>query len=205
MGDFTFSIESDVEEALERLQEAISELDGMTFEVEVDASEPELAPRRKRGRRREETADTVTVNWVRSTLGPFEPWGHATLSVDGDTAVGLESNSTAAAAAGLAEDLGGALPLGGPAIPTPHFVAGHIEPGHRVPIHHATIRVTPEEAAEMRAFVKGAETHPQVYDALHQNCAEWVEEVLQAASIGAPNDITPGGLVEYLKKKNPQR
>ena len=109
---------------------------------------------------------------------------------------GLAIASPLRAAAGLEEVL---------AFEIPHPVPGHIEPDHGVARDRARIRITAQQAAEIRAFIKQAETHPQIYDALYQNCAEWVEEVLRAAWIGAPDDITPGGLVDYLKKEYPQR
>ena len=194
MLDFSFSIESDVEEALERFEEAISELDGMTFEVEAERAEGVPVPS---GPGEHQDGDTVTVNEVRSNIPVLGPFGHSTISVDHDTPVGLEPDSELAAyAAGFEEVL---------AFGIPHPVPGHIEPDQGAAKDHATIRITAQQAAEIRAFIKQAEAQPQTYDFLYENCAEWVEEVLHAAWIGAPRDITPGSLVDYLRKRYPQR
>lgn len=203
MLDFSFSIESDVEEALERFQEAISELDGMTFEVE--AGRPEGVPVAHRGGERSKGGQTGTVT-VYEVPSSAEPFGHSTISVGGDTAVGLEPDSDLAAGAGLAEDvMSGGLPLEylvtrGMA----HPVSGHVERDFGSPKEQVTLHVTPEQAARMEAFIAAAWKHPQSYDVLYHNCAEWVEEVLRAGGIRAPNSVFPGGLVEDLKERFPK-
>lgn len=188
-------------QALGNLDCALTQLQDMSVVVELDppASDSEAllsaalgSEGRNKKRQKSKRTDTVTVNEVPS---PLEPFGHATISIDEDTAVGLIPNSDAAAFLGLVEDLDTG---------SPHFVPGHIQTDYRIPEDHATIHVTPQQAKEMRAFIKQAEADPQVYDVLYQNCAEWVEEVLGAAAINTPADVTPGGLVEYLKNKYPQ-
>ena len=186
---------------LGNLESALKQLQDMSVVVELDPPAADFyaakkaaaaSGGKKKGRSKSEKTATVTVNWVRSSL---EPWGHATISIDHETAVGLIPDSDAAAVVGSAEDLATGLP---------HFVTGHIQEDHRIPKASATIHITPNQAREMRALIKQAEANPQVWDALYQNCAEWVEEVLRAAAINVPADVSPGGLVDYLKKTYPQ-
>jgi hypothetical protein len=211
MGTFSGNIISRVGlEALERIQSALIQLRDMSVVVELDRARTDFEPSLSRAlgsegpRKRQQKSkgtDTLRVNKVPSH---GEPWGHATISIDEDTAVGLEPDSNLAAATGLAEDLAAPMGLDSGAAVLPHYVSGHIQQDYRIPEKHAVIHVTARQAAEARAFIRQAETNPQIYDFLYQNCAEWVEDVLGAAAINVPADVTPGGLVEYLKNRYPQ-
>jgi len=188
-------------DGLGRLEAALSQLEDMRVEVELDRAGRDFdasfsaalgSEGQKQRRPKSKKTDAITVNQVRS---PVEPWGHATISIDDDAAVGLEPDSGTAAFFGLAEDLATGLP---------NYVAGHIQQDYRIPERSAVIHITVNQASAARAFVRQAEENPQVYDVLFQNCAEWVEEVLSAAGINTPSEVTPGDLVTYLKRKFPQ-
>lgn len=134
---------------------------------------------------------TVTVEQVKSN----QPYGHSVISVGGDKPVGLVPKSDAAAGAALAND----IVNGGP---TP--VPGQIKQNSATVKRAAILHVTPKQAAAMRTYIAGAEHQSQAYEPLYRNCSEWVEGVLRAGSIKAPNDITPEGLVVDLRKEYPQ-
>lgn len=205
VGTFSGIINSQsMSDALGRLESALSQLQGLSVRVELDRAGNDfdasfsaaLGSRgQKQGRSRAQDTDTITVKHVSSDLGPLEPWGHATISIDGETAVGLEPDSGAAAFFGLAEDLATSLPS---------YVAGHIQQDYRIPEAKAVIHITVNQARVARAFIRQAEENPQLYDFLYQNCAQWVEEVLAATGIDTPNEETPGDLVDYLKQRFPQ-
>ena len=196
MAGFSGNINSQaMSDGLGRLEAALSQLQEMSVEVELDRAGDDfdasfsdaLGSKGRKGRRpKGRKTDTITVDKVRSTHPWLDPWGHATISIDDGTAVGLEPSSDAAAFFGLGEDLATGLS---------NYVSGHIQQDYRIPEARAVIHITARQAADARAFIRQAETNPQVYDFLYQNCAEWVEEVLRAAGVNAPSDMTPGGLV----------
>jgi len=205
MGAFSGSINSQAMSAgLGRLEAALSQLEDMRVEVELDRAGRDFdasfsaalgSEGRKQRRPNNKKTDTITVNEVGSAVGLFEPWGHATISIDDNPAVGLEPDSSMGAFFGLVGDLTTGLP---------QYVSGHIQQDYRIPEHSAVIHITVNQARAARAFIRQAKENPQVYDFLYQNCAEWVEEVLSAAGINAPSEMTPGGLVRYLQQRYPQ-
>jgi len=73
-------------------------------------------------------------------------------------------------------------------------------------VHSAVLHVTEKQAAAMRAKIAEMRSHPQEtrYSYFFHNCASLPEEVLRAGGVAAPNDITPGGLVQDLRKQYPQ-
>jgi hypothetical protein len=129
------------------------------------------------------------------------PAGHVAIGVNGATPVGLVPDSDKAAVKALAKEVASAANGTPEASPVP----GHVEAlakGRTIKAK-ATLHVTPQQAAAMQAAIKGMAGH-QAYDPAYRNCASFVEEVLRAGGVKAPNDITPGGLVGDLNKQFPQ-
>lgn len=205
MGALSNSVSSEgLFDGLGGLEAALSQLQKMSVVIELDRAERDfdasfsaaLGPKgRKQRRPKSKEADTITVNRVRSTHPWLDPWGHATISIDDDRAVGLVPNSDSSAFLGLSEDLGTGLP---------NYVPGRIQQDYRIPEATAVIHITVNQARAARAFIRQSEDSPQVYDFLFHNCAEWVEEVLSAAGVNTPADMTPGGLVRYLQQEYPE-
>ena len=201
-------------DGLARLESALSQLEEMSVAVELDRvytdSDKSHEGRHTSGgrderRRKSEKTHTIAVNKEPGFLG----FGHATISIDDDTAVGLEPNSDFTAGVGFGEDLAEAAAVGmfsdlGTETPMPNYVPAHIEEDLRIPQRQAVIHATARQAAEARAFIWQAEHNPQIYDLLYANCAQWVEEVLAAIGIDMPSEETPDDLVDYLKQKYPQ-
>jgi RHS repeat-associated protein len=135
----------------------------------------------------------VTVSKVKAN----QPFGHSTIAIGSDHAVGLVPNSTAQAAAAVAVQGDVTANIG----VVPHVsVPGHIEPSNESSEGSVTIFVTPEQANAMRSYIDEASSHPQRYDAAYHNCTEFSEGVLGAGGVKAPRDVTPGGLVNDLSK-----
>lgn len=191
-------------DGLARLESTLSQLTEMSVAVELDRAPSEFdssfsaalgAKEREKGHSKNWETDSITVKRVRSTHPWLDPWGHATISIDDDTSVGLEPDSGTAAFFGLAEDLATGIP---------NYVAGHVQQDYRIPEAKAVIHITVSQARAARAFIWQAEHNPQIYDFLYANCAHWVEEVLAAIGIDTPNEETPGDLVDYLAQRFPQ-
>jgi hypothetical protein len=91
---------------------------------------------------------------------------------------------------------------------TPSPVPGHVEtlaPSRNKDIRDTVVLlVTPEQAKAMQATIDQARGNLKSYDPGFGNCANFVEDVLRSGGIRAPNDVTPGGLVDDLKQQNPQ-
>lgn len=138
-----------------------------------------------------ENTVTVTVSQVPSS----QPFGHATISVGGDTPVGLVPNSNADARDALVVEASFDVPIA---------VPGKVEENTKKPEASATFQVTPDQAKHMTGYIQNAESGKQSYDPGYRNCATFVEEVLRAGGVKAPNDITPGNLVRDLQKQYPQ-
>lgn len=85
---------------------------------------------------------------------------------------------------------------GGAATP----VAGHVEVDNSKATDKVTLYVTKDQADHMQSFINDASKQQQSYDFLYSNCATFVESTLGAGGVKAPNDMTPHGLVEDLKK-----
>lgn len=201
-------------DGLARLESALRQLQAMSMMVELDRvytdSHKSHEGRHGSGgsderRRKSDKTHTIAVNKEPGFLG----FGHATISIDDDTAVGLEPNSDFTAGVGFGEDLAEAAAVGmfsdlGTETPTPNYVPAHVEEDFRIPQGQAVIHVTARQAAEARAFIWQAEHNPQIYDLLYANCAQWVEEVLASIGIDTPNEETPGDLVDYLRQRFPQ-
>jgi RHS repeat-associated protein len=137
------------------------------------------------------TVDQVTAN---------NPFGHSVIGVGGDKPVGLVPDSAAAAAGAVAIQAEEQQVLG---VPLPQSVPGHIQPveADQKVKNSATINVTPKQAAAMRAFINDAAAHPQRYDAVFHNCAQFTQQVLRAGGVILPRDLTPGGVVDDLRKQ----
>ncbi len=147
----------------------------------------------------QQNTSTVVVEQVKGE--GVNVLGHVAISINGGAAVGLVPDSDKAAAKALAKEVASAANGTPEASPVP----GHVEAlakGRKID-GHATIHVTPQQAAAMQAAIKGMAGH-QVYDPAYRNCASFVEEVLRSGGVKAPNDITPGGLVGDLNKQFPQ-
>jgi RHS repeat-associated protein len=140
---------------------------------------------------------TVTVQQVKAA----NPFGHVVIKVGGGDTVGLVPNSNKAAAKAVAKEAASAAT----GTVTPSTVPGHIEQlaPNRVVESTATIQVTPDQARAMQATINQEEAHQQEYDPGFHNCTHFVEQVLRSGGINAPNDRTPGGLVEDLNQQNP--
>jgi len=140
---------------------------------------------------------TVTVQQVKAA----NPFGHAVIKVGGGDKVGLVPNSDKAAAKAVAKEAASAAA----GVVKPSSVPGHIEQlaPNRVVEGTATMQVTPDQARAMQATINQAEAHQQEYDPGFHNCTNFVEQVLRSGGINAPNDMTPGGLVEDLNQQNP--
>lgn len=137
---------------------------------------------------------TITVDQVKAA----NPYGHATIKVGGGQKVGLVPNSDKEAAKAVAKEAASA------AAPSP--VPGHVEPlaANRTIENTATLHVTPDQARAMQATIDEAVRNLHTYDPGFYNCANFVESVLHSGGVSAPNDVTPGGLVDDLKQQNPQ-
>ena len=140
---------------------------------------------------------TVTVDQVKSA----NPFGHATIKVDGGQKVGLVPNSDKEAAKAVAKEAAGQAA----GVPTPTPVPGHVEPlaAGRTIENTATLHVTPDQAKAMQATIDKSVQNLRIYDPGYFNCAGFVELVLRSGGVNAPDDRTPGGLVEDLKQQNP--
>jgi hypothetical protein len=90
---------------------------------------------------------------------------------------------------------------------TPDPVPGHVEPlaPNRVVTDEVVLQVTPDQAKAMQATITDSIKNLHTYDPAFGNCANFVEDVLRSGGVRAPYDMTPGGLVEDLKRNpNPQ-
>lgn len=156
-------------------------------------SDPEQAKEQQQG-------SVVVVEQLKGEKG--NPLGHVAIGIDGATPVGLVPDSDKAAAKALAKE---ALDAEKGTPPGLHPVPGHVEPlaKGRKEVGRAVIHVTREQADAMRAAIRDMTQHPQVYDPAYRNCTNFVEQVLRAGGVNAPNDATPGGLVSDLNKQSP--
>jgi RHS repeat-associated protein len=141
---------------------------------------------------------TVTVQQVKAA----NPYGHSVIKVGDGDKVGLVPNSDKDAAKAVAKEAASAAASKGAA--TPSSVPGHIEKlaPNRVIEGTATIQVTPDQARAMQKTINEAKAQQQEYDPGFHNCANFVEQVLRSGGINAPNDMTPGGLVEDLNQQS---
>ena len=127
------------------------------------------------------------------------PFGHAGIKVGGGDTVGLVPDSDQAAASAVARQAASAAAGG---VPLPSSVPGHVEavdPTRKVQ-GTAVLYVTQTQANSMQAAINKALAQPQRYDAVYNNCATFVANILRAGGINVPRDITPGGLVSDLNK-----
>lgn len=136
---------------------------------------------------------TVTVQQVKSS----QPFGHAVIKVGNGDKVGLVPNSDAKAVAAAAVEEQTRLHVP---------VQGHVEtlkPNRKIE-DTAVLHVTPDQAKAMQTTIDQSVKSLHTYDPEFGNCATFVENVLKSGGVKAPSDMTPGGLVEDLKKQNPQ-
>lgn len=132
------------------------------------------------------------------------PFGHAVVQVGTGDKVGLVPNSDAAAAGAVLKE---AASVSGSTNGTvvPSAVPGHVEPlapgRDQKGTTTAVIEVTPNQGQAMLNYINTARGNPQQYDPGFRNCANFVEEVLHAGGVNAPNDMTPGALVRDLNQQ----
>ncbi len=129
----------------------------------------------------------MTVEEVKGQGGNV--FNHAAISVDGRQAVGLEQKKDSAAAA-LEDET------------TPGAVRGVA--ANRKVLAKVTIRITRDQARHIQVFLDKAAKSPPNYNLYHSNCAEFCEAAMRAGGLKAPSDMTPGGLLNDLKKLYPQ-
>jgi hypothetical protein len=98
----------------------------------------------------------VTVDQVKSA----NPFGHATIKVDGGQKVGLVPNSDKEAAKAVAKEAASA------GHPTPSPVPGHVEPlaANRTIEDTATLHVTPDQAKAMQTTIDGSVQNLHTYE-----------------------------------------
>jgi RHS repeat-associated protein len=142
---------------------------------------------------------TVTVDQVKSA----NPFGHVVIQIDKGPKVGLVADSDKAAAAAVAKETASAAA----GHPTTDPVPGHVEPlaANRTKDIKNTVvlHVTRDQAKKMQATINDSMKNLHSYDPGFHNCASFVEDVLRSGGVRAPNDMTPGGLVDDLKQ-NPK-
>jgi RHS repeat-associated protein len=141
---------------------------------------------------------TVTVDQVKAA----NPLGHVVIQVGGGQKVGLVPDSDKAAAMAAAKEAASAAA----GFPAPSTVPGHVEPlePSRTIEDTAVLHVTPDQAKAMQGTIDKSILTLHTYDPGFGNCATFVESVLRSGGAKAPNDMTPGGLVEDLKHQKPQ-
>lgn len=128
------------------------------------------------------TPASTTVEYVQGHGG--NPAGHAVISVDGKTPVGLDQKK-----ASVGDALGDKT--------TPGAVVP-VDPSRKVK-DQATIQVTPDQAAKVQTFLDNASKNAPNYNLYHSNCAQFCERALQAGGVkNVPSDLTPKGLVNDL-------
>ena len=138
---------------------------------------------------------TVTVDQVKSA----NPYGHVVIQIDGGQKVGLVPTPTKRLRQPPQKRLRARLR----ARPVTDPVPGHVEPlaANRAKDikNTAVLHVTPYQAKKMQAAIRDSMKNLHSYDPGYHNCANFVEDVLRSGGVRAPNDMTPGGLVDDLK------
>jgi RHS repeat-associated protein len=142
----------------------------------------------------QQQGDTVTVSFYKGN--GVNLFGHSGISVDGDKPVGLEpKNNLLTKIIGTLEGIFTGVPYGHTGGQVDQIASG------RMPAKTATMKITSEQAAKIREFIKAQSSQNQGYAVAAHNCAQFSEAALKAGGVGnVPNSVSPRELVDQLIK-----